>query len=47
MVSEVKYSTSTHRLEYSSQTLSFENGLLKTVTANGDELIDEAVEETI
>ncbi len=47
IVSDVKYSTSTHKLEYSSQTLTYENGLLKTVTDNTDSLIDQAVEETV
>ncbi len=47
VVTDVKYSTSTHRLEYSSQTLTFENGLLKTATADTDTLVDQAVEETV
>ena len=47
VVSDVKYSTSTHKLEYSSQTLTFENGLLKTATADTDTEIDQAVEETV
>ena len=47
VVSDVKYSTSTHKLEYSSKTLTYEDGLLKTVTDNTDSLVDQAVEETV
>ena len=47
VVSDVKYSTSSHKLEYTSKTLTYENGLLKTVADNTDTLIDQAVEETV
>lgn len=47
VVSDVKYSTSSHKLEYTSKTLTYENGLLKTVADNADTLIDQAVEETV
>ena len=48
IVSEVKYSTYTHKLEYSKKTLTFENGILTGVTdADADTLIDQAVEETV
>lgn len=47
VVTDVKYSTSTHRLEYTKQTLTFEKGLLKSVGEASDVLIDQAVEETV